>query len=268
MSTISQLPQPWSYAYRPAATLAKDGSGLKATIHFFTTNDNLPDFFDVVSGLPPTQVPLPGGGTTPKIVPLQHPRYPRMYASRIYGEAFGEPSPSSTSLIDLHSHVRVAVDFEAPTFPTDFGGQNDLPYMKKAVKHGGKYVTIPGRRMTFTNDEELDHDYGVYVPQDVYVYTFYQCTTLGEDVIRPMVGRINDTEFLGFPVGQLRFDGWDSDEETSVGGVKTYVRTLSFTYQDHHWNDFFRRDGVLDVANDEEGNPVHEHAEFNDLLTI
>jgi hypothetical protein len=267
MSTVAMLPMPWSYAYRPAATLAKDGSGLKATIHFLTTNANLPDFFDVVSGLPPVQIPLPGGGTTPKIVPLQHPRYSRMYAVKIYSEAFG--TPTGSDLEDLHSHVRVAVDFQAPTFPTDFGGANDLPYMKKSVKHGGKYTTIPGRKMRFIgNDELIDQDYGIYTGECVYIYTFYQCTSLGDDVIRAMLGRINDTAFLGIPDGQLRFDSLDTDEETSTGGVKVYTRQLTFTYQDHHWNDFFRKDGTLDTPNDDDGNPPFEHAEFNDLLTL
>lgn len=266
--TVASLPTPWSYLYRPGPTFGNNGTTWKASIVFLTTTGNLAAFVDVVAGLPPTQVPVAGGGTVPRIIPLQHPLYPRLYAKDVQSESFGTPSPTNQALSALHSHARVTVNFESPAYSTDFDGPTDAPYMKKTVRSAGRYVTIPGRRMTFSNSEQIDQDTGVFVAQAVYVYTFYQCTSDGDDQIRPMVGRINDTAFLGFPDGQLRLDNFDTDEETSVGGVKTYVRTLTFTYQDHHWNDFFRRDGTLDTANDAAGNPVYEHAEFNDLLTI
>jgi hypothetical protein len=53
-----------------------------------------------------------------------------------------------------------------------------------------------------------------------------------------------------------------------MAGTRVFTRTIQITYQDHHWNDFFRKDGVLDTPNDAASNPVYEHAEFNDLLTI
>jgi hypothetical protein len=266
VSTVNQLPGPWSYLYRPAPTLTNDGSLWVAQVAFLTTNANLPDFVGVVAGQPPEQIPLAGGGSMPRIVTLKHPRYSWLYARRIRTEAFGTPSATSTALDDLHSHVRIVVDFESLPFNPEAG--EDAPYMKKTVKGTVDYVTIPGRRMTFSNDEEIDQDTGVSVGKDTYVLTFFQCPALRDDVIRPMVNKINDTDFLGFPAGQLHFDTWEGTEDVSMAGTRVFTRTIQITYQDHHWNDFFRKDGVLDTPNDAASNPVYEHAEFNDLLTI
>jgi hypothetical protein len=261
MSLTASLPQPWSYKYRTGPTLANDGTLWTASIVYITTQANLVAFIGVVAGLPPTVIST-SYGTMTRVIPLQHPLYPWCYAKRVRTEAFGTPSPSSTALQDLHSHMWVTVEFES--YP--FGTTGDQAFMQFDSGGGSKYVTIPGRKMKFPSGEVIGQEAGVMVVETAYNLTLFQCPTLNDSVIQPLTGKINNAPFMGKPTGQMRFDTWESSQEVAVGGVVQFKKSLKFTYQDHHWNQFFKADGTLDTPTDPASNPAYQLTDFSVLL--
>lgn len=261
MSTVSQLPGWWAYDYRRPPTLVNDGTLWTGAVGFITTQSNLKDFVSVVAGLPPTIIPTSYGNIT-RIITLQDPLYDWMYAKRVRCESFGTPSATSTALKDLHSHVRVSVEFESIPFAT-FG---DQAFMSFNARGGSLYTTISGRKMTFSNGEVIGQDAGVMVGQVSYSLRLFQCPTRNESVIQPLTGTINNATFFNQPAGRVRFDTWESNEEVSIGGVTQYQKSLNFTIQNHHWNQFYRMDGTLDTATDPAGNPAYQLADFSALL--
>jgi hypothetical protein len=261
MSLIAQLPQPWSYKYRSPPSLANDGTLWTATITFITTQANLVPFVEVLAGLPPTVINT-SFGTMTRIIPLQHPLYNWCYAKRVRCEAFGTPSPSSQALQDLHSHMNVTVEFES--YP--FGTAGDQAFMQLDVGGGSKYVTIPGRKLKFPSGEVIGQEAGVTVVETAYTLSLFQCPSLNDSVVQPLTGKINNAAFFGKPAGQMRFDTWESSQEVAVGGVVTFKRSLKLTYQDHHWNQFFKQDGTLDTPTDPAGNPAYQLTDFSVLL--
>lgn len=260
MSTIDDLPGGWAYLYDPKPTLGADGQKWTASLSFLIPQSILIPFVEVIAGRPESV--SYSGGSVDRIVMLQHPIYDWLWSSSFQCESFGEASASSDELVDLHSHVKVHVQFSSPSYPTS-GGE---PYLTWETKSGGLYATIPNRKMKFSTGEVLGADAGVHYTQTAYVLTLYQCPTLNDAVLETFNGTINNAPFRGKPTGQLRFDSWGGSFQIGSGGVIQWTRQIMFTYQSHHWNKYFRTDGVLDTATDPAGNPTYGLADFTGIL--
>ncbi|WP_406698556.1 hypothetical protein V5E97_06700 [Singulisphaera sp. Ch08] len=193
---------------------------------------------------------------------LQHPIYNWLWSSSFNCEAFGESSPDSTELIDLHSKVQVNVEFSSTTYPTS----GSEPYLTWETKGSGLYATIPNRKMKFSNAEVLGQDAGAHFTQTTYVLTLYQCPTMGDEILNLYNNKLNNATFRSIPAGQLRFDNWGGSFSVGSGGVIQWTRQIMFTYQDHHWNQYWRSDGTLDTATDPAGNPTYGSISFSALL--
>lgn len=269
MGTVATLPGQWDYLYKPAPTLTKTGPLWSATLSFVTDQSNCIAFVSAIAGQP--TVIVTSGGSMVRWIPLQHPLYTSLYAKNVHVEQFGTPSATSTELIDLHSKSKVTVDFESYPFATAAGGGTgvlaNLPYMTLTKKGGGVYTTVPDMKMTFPSDGEvLGTDAGIWSSQGTYILTQYMCSTLGDDVIEPLTGTINNATFLGKDAKKMRFDTWESSYQLGPNGDLIYTRTLQFSYQSYSWNEFSRSDGVLEEPLDVNGDPVYAVEDFTPLL--
>lgn len=260
MSTVADLPGDWRYAYKPSPTLSADGTARTAQITFITDQSNLIPFITIVDGVVES-VPYTGG-TTDRIVTLQHPLYPSLYSSGYTCEMFGEASATSTALEDLHSKVRVTVDFRTTNYPTS----GSEPYMTWEAKGTGVYTSIPGRKMKFSTGEVLGQEAGFFDGQTQYVLTLYQAPQLNDALIDTYLNKYNLDTFKGKPPGSLLFNTWGSSFEVSSGGVMRWTKQLVMTYQTHHWNQYYRSDGVLDTATDPASNPTFSGILFAPLF--
>jgi len=260
MSTVADLPGNWKYLRKPAPTLSADGTKWGARISFVIDATDLIPFVNVIAGQTES-VPY-SGGSVDRIVMLQHPLFPWLWSSSFTCEYFGEASEDSTELEDMYSLVKVDVDFSSTNYPTS-GGE---PFLTWETKGSGLYATIPNRKMRFTTGEVLGADAGVHFTQTVYVLTLYQCPTLGDDILNAYDNTLNNATFRGIPAGQLRFDSWGGSFTIGSGGVIQWTRQIQFTRQSHHWNQYYRSDGILDTATDPDGNPTYGLANFSALM--
>ena len=264
MSTIADLPGEWGYLYKSPPELNSDSGGYTARVTFVTTYANLVAFVLIAGGQPQT-ITSAGGSTMTRIVPLLHPIYSGLWATRISSKAFGTPSETSTALIDLYSHVEVTIDFASVPYGTN--GSAD-PYMTISIKDGGIYTSIPNRKFRFSNGEVLGQDAGQFVGQTTYSITLYQCPDLNDSTLNSLTNKISTTTVLGNPGNQMIFNTYTADYEVLSNGQLNYTKQLFLTYQSHPWNQFYRSDGVLDTPLDPSGNPVYVTADLTQALKL
>lgn len=260
MATVDNLPGSWSYAYKPAPTFGADPSAWNARLVFYTDQSNLIPFVNVIAGQ--SESVTYSGGSTSRIVTLQHPVYNWMWSTGFSCEMFGEASEDSTELVDLHSKAKITVDFSSPTYPTS----GTDPYLTWETKGSGLYATIPNRKMRFSTGEVLGQDAGEHFTQTTYILTLYQCPGMGDALFNLYNNKLNNATFRSIPAGQLRFDTWSASFAIGSGGVMQWTKQIQMTYQDHHWNQYYRSDGVLDTATDPASNPTYGSADFSLLL--
>lgn len=261
MSTIANLPGRWTILYDPPATLNADGTGYTATVAFETDWSNLAAFVGVVGGLK-TSIPIGGGNSITRLVPLQHPMYSGLWANAVACEAFGTPSATLTDLAHLYNHVKVVVTFVS----VPYGISGSQAYMQVRMKGSGVYTTIQGRKLVFPGGEVLGQDAGEFVGQQTYSITMYQCPQLNDSILNPLVNNVNSTTFLGYSAGYVLFNSWDGDFSIGIGGLQNYTITCNVTWQSHPWNQFYQSNGVLDTPVDPASNPVFPSADLNQIL--
>lgn len=260
MATVADLPGDWKYLYRPAPTLGADGTSWNASVSFVTDQSNLVPFVTILSGQTES-VPYTGGSVD-KIVTLQHPLYDWLWSSTFTCEAFGEASPDSDELVNLHSHVQINVNFKSTSYPTS----GSEPYLTWENRGTSLYATIPGRKMKFASGEVLGQDAGFSISQVCYVLTLYQSPQLNDVFINSFAGTVNNATFRGLSTGQLRFDTWSSSHQVIGAGQLRWTKQLIFSWQSHPWNQYYRSDGVLATATDPSGNPTYASSDFSALL--
>lgn len=260
MTTVADLPGTWSYLYKPQMTLSAMSGGYESVLAFLTDFANLSDFVLAVAGT--AQTITTTWGTMSRIVPLQHPLFPGLYADEVNCRAFGAASESSEDLIDLWSHAEVQVKFRS----VRYGADGDQAYMTIEEDKGGMYTTIPGRKFAFPSGEPIDQEAGAFSTTKNYMLTLYQCPDLDSSATDAIQSCVNDDVFLGFPAGQLLFGGQRSIFERSVGGVVRYTKTYTLAYRDYPWNQAYQKNGTKATPVDPAGNPQYASADFYSVM--
>jgi hypothetical protein len=243
VSTVADLPTPWSYLYAPQLRVTGDRGGWRSTLAFRCTFANLANFATIIGGAPQTITTT--WGSISRIVSLQHPLYPALWAERVQCETTGTASTTSTALADLYTDARVFVDFGSIPYPVT----GDSAYMTWEVDQGAVYTTQPGRKFKFASGEPLDQDAGAWSVQNSYILTLYQCPSQGDANIDLLSGKVNNATFFGRPAGVVRY-------------TKSYV----FTYRSYSWNEAYKRDGTIAAITDPAGNPPYDSGDFNLLF--
>jgi hypothetical protein len=261
VSTVADLPTPWSYLYAPQLRVSGDRGGWRSTLAFRCTFANLANFATIIGGAPQTITTT--WGSISRIVSLQHPLYPALWADRVQCEATGTASTTSTALADLYTDARVFVDFGTIPYPVT----GDSAYMTWEVDQGAVYTTQPGRKFKFASGEPLDQDAGAWSVQNTYILTLYQCPSQGDANIDLLSGKLNNATFFGRPANSLLFGGCKSIYEVSVAGVVRYTKSYVFTYRSYSWNQAYKRDGTLDTPVDPAGNAPYQTGDFNLLFS-
>lgn len=260
-NTVADLPGRWSYLYKPQMKLTAQSGGYESTLAFETDFSNLSPFVLAVAGT--SQVITTTWGSMSRVVPLQHPLFPGLYADQVECEAFGAASDSSENLADLWSHVKVYVRFRS----VSYGSDGDQAYMSIEEDKGATYTTIPGRKFAFPSGEPIDQEAGAFSSVKNYVITLYQCPDLNNTATDALMGKVNSAAFFDWPAGQLLFGGGRSIFERSVGGQVRYQKSYTLAYRSHPWNQVFKKNGTLDTPVDPAGNPQYESADFYTFLS-
>lgn len=258
--TAAGLPGRWSYLYIEPMKLMGDNTGFTSTVTFETDFSNLADFVTYMGGV--SQAITAGANTFNRILPMQHPLYSSLYLTKVDCEAFGDASETSEALIDLWARAKVRAEYKTP--PYNVTGSD--AYMQWQVDQGSVYTTAPGRKFAFSDGEPIDQDAGGFATLNQYSLTLHQCPNLNDTAIDLLTNTFNNDVYRGRPAGSLLFGGCKSNFDTSIGGVTRYTRVLMFTYRAYHWNQVFKRSGVLDTPLDPAGNPLYQPGDFTQLF--
>ena len=218
-------------------------------------------------------VPIAGGGTVERRVPLIHPDDPDMYIESYTIEYFGRPmseswAPGKSIHTEQFSHARMRSYFR--TLPLGVGP--DQQFYTIDIETGATVETVPGGAMKTATNRPLTGDFGLTIPTSNLVVTTFMSPTPISYAIHQMVGKVNSTEFTdpeigNFPIGTLRFQG--VKQATSRGSTgRTLVKSFNLGYREELWNKVLNDVGVWEFAYTVSGGLMkYKSADLNILKT-
>lgn len=199
-----------------------------------------------------------GGVLVERIVPLRHPYLPWMVATRVRAVGTGQTLPGAPGSTD----AKVMVDFEIPLY--GFGG--DTPYSVLRHRGDATAITLPGRAYAVSG-VPLQHDVAISMPGILFSFTLYQVPTLNIDLYTSLCGKVNNATFLGRDAGTVRFDTFEDEISTTIGGVQTKSVSLALAWRPRPWNQVLLPNGSWsEPLNVNDGSKIHTTADFSSLL--
>jgi hypothetical protein len=262
MATLNDIPVPFTILRDPPPVVRGGPGGKSGTMTFYMALNDAPAFVEAIAGTTEV-IPLPGGGTVERVVPLVHPDHPDMYVVAYEQRAMGTPGgvwgTGLSVYTEMFSHAVIEVEFQ--TLPFILG--SDEPWFTLTVDSGHTIETLPDQAFYFSGPtEELTGEAGIPIPIVQYNLTTYMGTSdIGYDIAL-LSGRVNSVEFEGFPPGFLRYAGTRS-EKTRGGAGQSLVKSYSLAFRPIEWNKSMRRSGVWDVPSTSGGYLKYLTADLN-----
>lgn len=197
-------------------------------------------------------VPILGGGTISRRVPLVHPddsdQYIESYRADYWGRAGSELwEPGKSVHTEQYSFIKLRAFFR--TLPPGIG--SDQQFYTISDETGADVQTIPGGAMETESGRSLTGEMGITIPCTSLVVTTFMSPTPISYAIRSIVGRVNSTPFTdgsdSYPAGVVRFDAVRQEQSRGTSGS---VLTKSFTlkFRDEPWNKVMNDLGVWEYA--------------------
>jgi hypothetical protein len=264
MALIEDCPVPWTIRYEPKPVYRGGPEGRIATMHFMLDNiHNVTPFVQFIKGVPET-IPVAGGGTMQRIVPLLYPDDNELQLVSYQVEYFGTPGatrlPGQSIFTGLYSHARVDCEFQ--TLPFEYA---DQLFYSISTDTGAVIETIPDSGLVFPGGERTTGDYGLPIPITALIITTYMSPTPVSYALASLTGRVNSTTAFGFPPGTLRFNGVKSDFARGMFS-RTLVKSFGLAYREPGWNYVMKKNGVWDIPTfPGTGNPKYLSADLNIL---
>lgn len=268
MSSLLDIPVEidWSRLPDPPESIILDQNGWGGRLAFVIPWGYRYEFMDLISGTDEA-IPLTGGGSITRRVPLRHPERPLVFfAVRAECEGWGGPEGFLDGVGQevLHSHGRVIVEFA--TLP--FGSTEDIPFSVTRVRHASEFWTVPSTAFVFSDGTKSDQAGGIDVGvTDISITTFLN-PTLNHAQLTSFRNKINSVPFLGYAAGFVKFMGADTESPISALGSRTHTKSLTFRHREVHWNLQLRNDGDLDIPlNSFTDLPPYASADLNALIS-
>lgn len=195
-----------------------------------------------------------GSGTKiTRVVPMQYPWNPRLYATQCTwrnSNANADASKRQCSNTQPFASRIYTVTFGTLPFIPE---ASDQPFQSLECQSGFEVRTIPGMGLTFSNTEKIDQDMGRIVGNEQIRITLFQLPSLDAfiGVSRALKGCINNAALqirkTLYPAYTLLFLGYDSREVKLATGGLNYEVSLNFLECNVPFNSAIRSDGVVDT---------------------
>lgn len=265
INTVANLPAGVTWKYRPAprisgAIFAK----CEGDVTFLVPMPVLTSFLQIVGG------GVSGAkGSTQWVVPLQHPLFPWLIASRIGGEAVGWDGHSTavfnSAVVNggagFYSHMVVDVHFETPQWALSGGDA----FLTINGRPSGRSMAVPASAGTLTDGTHPAHDPGIWVPGFTYDITVHSLPYIDPTGWLTYLPAVNSVAFRGVPAGQVLYNAPAFTSTKTFLGVQSYEVTHSFEVSAIPWNQEFGMNG-----NPQEwkpnGNDRYNALDLNQLL--
>lgn len=253
----------WAPTYDPKPIYEGGPEGRRATMHFVMGLNDVTTFVQFIKGQPET-IPIAGGGTMQRIVPLLYPDDNELqlvsYGVEYFGTPGGVRGPGQSYYTPLFSHARVDCEFQ--TLPFVF---EDQAFYSISTDTGAVIETLPDTGLVFPGGERTTGDYGLPIPITALIITTYMSPTPVSYALASLTGKVNSTTAFGFPPGTLRFNGVKSDFARGLYS-RTLIKSFGLAFREPGWNYVMRKNGVWDIPLfPGNGNPKYLSSDLNIL---
>lgn len=253
----------WALTYDPKPRYQGGPEGRMATMHFLVALNDVTTFIQFIKGQPET-IPIAGGGSMSRVVPLLYPDDNELQLFSYDIEYFGTPGairqPGQSIYTHMYSHARIDCEFRTMPFVME-----DAAYYSISTDTGVVIETIPDTGLVFPGGERTSGDYGLPIPITALIVTTYQSQTPVSYALASLTGRVNSSTAFGFPAGTLRFNGVKSDFARGLYS-RVLVKSFGLAFREPGWNYVMRKNGVWDIPlYPGNGNPKYLSADLSIL---
>lgn len=216
------------------------------------------------------EVPILGGGTITRRVPLAHPdddaQFIESYSVDYFGTAGAELwEPGKSIHTEQFNRINLRAFFR--TLP--FGVGSGMQFYTISDETGADVQTIPGGAMETETGRPLTGEMGLVIPCTGVVVTTYMSPTPISYAIRSLVGRVNSVAFTdgtdSYPPGVIRFDAVRQERTVGSSG-NMLTKSFSLKIRDEPWNKVINDVGVWEYAYAVSGGlPKYQSSDLNIL---
>lgn len=176
---------------------------------------------------------------------------------------------------EAFTYARINVEFTIPEWnplgSTSFqlDPANPQSYCEVEVDNSAKVETEKGAGYEFDDGTPLVGDVGRVVVETRLTLTFPELSSLPWQLIRPYLGKLNDSALLDCPTGTMILEGAKIKFEPGPTGVRNQSVQLIFLYQDYDWNMKPRKNGVLALVRrkGDTSKRIYSYASHSTLLS-
>lgn len=261
MSTVADLPSN-DRDYHMGTEVGLSGlttAGEKATASetWIVLISDRTKFLNAVIGFP--QVVGGPGGAMVRVVPLQHPEYPVLYAVSAKSRGFGFDGQKNNR---FWKYTRITVDFESR--PYDLSGQNAF----LSLSGNPSVRTIPAPAVAFrVGGLAPVYDPGYEINGEDQVLTLHDLTSYDPTAFDSIRNHVNGGTFRGRPPGTVLYKGTSYTATSNFAGVK-WDASHTLAYSEIPWNYGFLPDGTLDNVTYPDGTWRMQPADLSVLLNV
>lgn len=213
-------------------------------------------------------LPLAGGGTITRKVPLRWPDDAEMYVDSYNLTYLGKAmdalwQPGLSIHTEQYNYARMDMFFR--TLPEGVG--SGQVFYTISTESGVDVETIPDGGFVTAGGRKVTGDRGIFIPGTILVVTTYLSPTPVSYTLRSLVGRVNSVDFEDHPPGTLRFDSVRQEFTTGSAG-QGLTKSFAFKARDEPWNKVLDDLGAWDYAYSvATGQPKYKSTDLNLLKT-
>jgi hypothetical protein len=258
MSTTADLPASAVRDYRSPSEVGLDGintPGMAAdsTETWFCLLKDRTAFLNAVIGTPQ----LVGGpsGTMIRTVPLQHPEYPALYATRAKTRAFGYDADKRFWL-----WCRISVEFSSR--PYALSGAD--AFLSINGSETSRQIPAPAV-MARINGATPVYDPGLTIIGELQTITLHDLPDYAPEKFDALKGCTNIATFRNRPPGTVLYRGCSYDATSNFTGVK-WNASHGLEYSPFPWNFGLNPDGSSSLITKPDGSTLYyPYADFSIL---
>ena len=181
-----------------------------------------------------------GTTTTTYRFPLECPDNPLLLVQATgesEGLSPGLPCAPSTGLVGGYTYnfqpykfAKIPVTFGTPVYETS--GDNTLLSFDR--DGSGEFLKAPFG--VYRCDGVPSENIGLYIPSTAYSVTRYRATSVNDDLIDSLRGKVNSSSIFGRDPGTLLFDSVRTSTTVDFGGATLTTIAYSFNWRSVDWN--------------------------------
>jgi hypothetical protein len=172
-----------------------------------------------------------GGAYAGRVLRMEHPVIPGMFAMGIRWKAAGNSADAN-----MYSFYYCEVGFATLNFPLD----GDLAYLRFTEQGSARETTFPGRALR-AGGTPLGQD--VALPETTVAFTITSHNLAAVPraaAIAAAEEPVNDDTFFGYAAGYVFFESWSSDWSLTLGGIPSYTAEFHFKARPRRkWNEIY-----------------------------